>query len=222
MMAQQIQALVGSLESLQASKAADAEAVQDITARITALEGAGLTDVGSRATHASGPAETTGRHTTAACITTVRDLQQLSDLQQRVADLSVMLACAAPLAGAGVDETLLPFMETTSKCLAAHEQQLDAMQASNIHVWMRCCCSCCVFCFCHIARAEFSKNRCPCGLFCLSCCATSVAGTAPTAGGLCHPTQPDVRAAQPGCSIADCICSIQWPKQKRRWGGPEG
>lgn len=58
------------------------------------------------------------------------DLQaELTELKARVADLSACMAGnAAPLQGGAVEDTFLPFMETTSNCLQQHEQQLDAIQ----------------------------------------------------------------------------------------------
>lgn len=56
---------------------------------------------------------------------------QLRELRQQVAAVSASvsgLARAAPLQSGGLDEAVLPFMETTGACLARHEQQLEEMQ----------------------------------------------------------------------------------------------
>jgi chromosome segregation ATPase len=50
---------------------------------------------------------------------------ELGELRARVADLS---ACLAGAGSGAVEETFLPFMETTSNCLQQHEQQLDTIQ----------------------------------------------------------------------------------------------
>jgi hypothetical protein len=53
---------------------------------------------------------------------------ELGELRARVADLS---ACLAGAGGSAVEETFLPFMETTSNCLQQHEQQLDTIQVGQ-------------------------------------------------------------------------------------------
>jgi hypothetical protein len=53
---------------------------------------------------------------------------ELGELRARVADLS---ACLAGAGGGAVEETFLPFMETTSNCLQQHEQQLDTIQVGQ-------------------------------------------------------------------------------------------
>ena len=59
---------------------------------------------------------------------------ELAELQQRVADLSMMVASSASVAGAASEAVLLSFMDATSSCLSAHEQQLDALQARTAHL----------------------------------------------------------------------------------------
>ncbi|KAF8054759.1 hypothetical protein HT031_006941 [Scenedesmus sp. PABB004] len=53
--------------------------------------------------------------------------QDVEELRARVADLSAAMAVGG--GAGGLEGVLLPFMETTSSCLAAHEAQLDAIQA---------------------------------------------------------------------------------------------
>lgn len=60
--------------------------------------------------------------------------QEVYDLQQRVSDLSTSVfgvVSSGPLQGGAMEETILPFMETTSHCLQQHEEQINAIQVGQ-------------------------------------------------------------------------------------------
>lgn len=192
---QRLETLTDGLSVLQHRAMLPAE---QVAARMDALE-AGLADIRMQrlpAPNAISPDPVPGM---------AKAGSQQSQAAQRAAAPTAWMASPG---GSDVGEGLLPFVETVRSRLAAHEQQLDSLQASSTPQ----------------ADAYLARGTCTHGRACVlpgmslqarihRLCSPPPAGAAACARGRRRAAQPGVRAAKPDRSTADRLHSVQRPRQ---------